>query len=148
MSQGGSTFADVTEIVLTTHGRPATKALARAVAAAKVDGPLSPVTVVVPSNFAGLVARRMLGGGTLETTGHGIANVNFFTPFRLAELVAVGQLRGKRPLTNPVLGAAVRQTLADDPGVFGRVRDHQATELAVAAAVGELSDWLLGGDSP
>lgn len=128
----------MTDLIVTSYGRPASESLARAVAAAKRAGPLAPVTVVVPSNFAGLAARRLLAGGALGGTG--LANVSFLTPFRLAELVAVGRLRGRRPLTNPVLGAAVRRTLAESPRHFGPVRDHQATEQAVAAAVGELSN--------
>ncbi|MCP3913696.1 MAG: hypothetical protein GY713_22455 [Actinomycetia bacterium] len=115
-------------------GRPASEALAAAIATAKAAGALRPVTVVVPSNFAGLSARRWLG-----TRGRGIANVHFLTPFRLAELLAADRLGDSRPLTNPVLGAAVRQSLAADPGPFGPVAHHHATESALAALYAELS---------
>lgn len=122
-------------------GRPASEALAGAVAEAKGDRALAPVTVVVPSNFAGLSARRVLGAG-LVGTGHaaGIANVSFVTPFRLAELLAADLLLDTRPLTNPVLGAAVRRVLADEPGSFAPVAGHHATEAAVAALYAELSN--------
>jgi len=122
----------------TSHGRPATEVLSRAVVSAKDGNALAPVTVVVPSNFAGLVARRMLGSGDVGTPG--IANVSFVTPFRLAELLASGRLGDRRPLTNPVLGAAVRVALADDPHHFAAVAQHQATERALARLTGELSN--------
>lgn len=125
-------------MVVTSYGRAGSEDLATAIGAAKAGVALAPVTVIVPSNFAGLAARRILGSGLLG--GSGIANVNFFTAFRLAELLAVGRLRGRRPLTNPILGSAVRATLADEPGQFRNVRDHQATEQALSAAVGELSN--------
>ena len=96
-----------------TYGRPASEALARTLARVKADEPLAPVTVIVPSNLAGLTARRLLGAGVVGAGG--VANVSFVTPFRLAELLAADQLLDTRPLTNPVLGAAVRLALrADD----------------------------------
>ena len=125
-------------VIVTSYGRPASEALARTIAEAKSGRALAPVTVVVPSNFAGLAARRILGSGALGLDG--VANVNFFTPFRLAELLASGQIGDRRPLTNPVLGAAVRRALVDDPRQFLQVRDHQATEQALVAVVGELSN--------
>lgn len=133
----------IENIRIVAYGRPATQALAELVAAAKSDnvrqtaGPLAPVTVVVPSNFAGLTARRVLGAGMLG--GAGIANVSFLTPFRLAELTAADLPQDRRPLTNPVLGAAVRRFLATDPGPLAPVADHQATEAALAALYTELS---------
>lgn len=125
-------------VVTTPYGRPATEALARVVVEAKAGDALSPVTVVVPSNFAGLVARRMLGSGDVGPAG--IANVSFVTPFRLAELLASGHLGDRRPLTNPVLGAAVRVALADNPRHFAAVAEHHATERALAQLTGELSN--------
>jgi len=131
------------QVIVTEYGRPASASLAQAIVDAKGGAALAPVSVIVPSNFAGLAARRMLGSGVLGVSG--VANVNFMTPFRLAELLAVGQLPGRKPLTNPVLGAAVRRALADDPRHFRAVRDHQATERALAAAVGELSNVSASG---
>lgn len=120
------------------HGRPATQALAGAIQQARdAAGPLAPVTVVVPSNFAGLAARRLLGAGVVGTGG--VANVSFLTPFRLAELLSADQLPDRRPLTNPVLGSAVRRCLARDPGPFAPVAEHLATERALAALYAELS---------
>ncbi len=124
--------------IITSYGRPASLELASAVVQAKAGDPLAPVTVLVPSNFAGLVARRMLGSGELGLNG--IANVAFVTPFRLAELLSAGRLGDRRPLTNPVLGAAVRVSLADNPYHFAPVAEHQATERALAQLTGELSN--------
>jgi len=125
-------------LVTTPYGRPATEALARLVVEIKAGDALAPVTVVVPSNFAGLVARRMLGSGDVGLVG--IANVSFVTPFRLAELLSSGRLGERRPLTNPVLGAAVRVALADNPRHFAAVAEHHATERALAQLTGELSN--------
>ena len=120
------------------YGRDASGALAAEIARAKVSGPLAPVTVLVPSNFAGLTARRVLGAGLVGPGG--VANVSFVTPFRLAGLLAADQVLDTRPLTKPVLGAAVRRALADDPGPFAAVADHEATEAALAALYAELSN--------
>jgi ATP-dependent helicase/nuclease subunit B len=139
MSHRPRTVARVIEEVRTvSYGRPAGEALAAAVGSAKGGAPLAPVTVIVGSNFAGLTARRLLGAGVVG--GGGIANVAFVTPFRLAELVASDLLLDRQPLTNPVLGAAVRLALADDPGPFARVKDHLATEASLASLYAELSN--------
>ncbi len=118
-------------------GRPATEALAEAIAGAKHAHPLDPVTVVVPSNLAALSARRTIAGGLLGGTG--LANVSFVTAFRLAELLGAGHVGGRRPLTNPVLAAAVRAALKSEPGVFAAVADHHATHAALVSVYGELS---------
>ena len=125
---------DVTTVA---PGRPATEVLAGVVAAAKQAGPLHPVTVVVASNLVGLSLRRLLASGALGGTG--LANVGFLTPFQLAELLVHDGLDGCRPLTNPVLGAAARQALAEHPGPLASVVDHPATEAAAAAIYAELS---------
>ncbi|MGI8759055.1 MAG: PD-(D/E)XK nuclease family protein [Acidimicrobiales bacterium] len=129
--------ASIMPVEVVAYGRPATEALARCVAAAKSGHPLDPVTVVVPSNIAGVSARRLLGSGLLGGTG--LANVNFVTPLGLAELVGSGRLGARRPLTNPVLAAAVRMALATDAGIFAGVADHRATSAAIVAVYGELS---------
>lgn len=124
------------------YGRPATEALAARLVAAKEPGhPLDPVTVVVPSNTAGLSARRLLARGDAPSglAAVNLANVSFVTPFRLAELFGAGQMGDRRPLTNPVLAAAVRAVLAAAPGRFAGVADHQATAAAVASVYAELS---------
>lgn len=123
------------------YGRPAMVALGQTITQVQAT-PLQPVTVIVPSNFAGLAARRMLGSNQIAAPDMpaGIANVSFVTPFRLAELLAAGHLGDRQPLTAPVLTAAVRRALRDDPRHFRQVRNHHATEQAVATVVGELSN--------
>ncbi len=123
------------------YGRPATQALASAVSDAQRGNPLAPVTVIVPSNFVGLSARRVLGAGLVSVGDRvGLANVSFVTPFQLAEKVASDLLLETRPITNPVLGAAVRRVLATDPGPYAPVAEHEATEAALVALFAELSN--------
>ena len=45
----------------------------------------------------------------------------------------------RRPVSTPVLAAAVRSVLADAPGMFAPVADHPATEAALVDAYRELS---------
>lgn len=115
------------------YGRPAGEVLAAAIASAKDGVALAPVTVIVPSNLAGLSARRRLGAAG------GLANVAFVTPPHLAQQLAADQLLERRPLTAPTLGAAVRLALRDTPGPFADIRDHVATEVALAALHAELA---------
>lgn len=129
----------IEQVAVVSYGREASLALAAAVARAKsTGGPLAPVTVIVASNVAGLSLRHLLGSGHLGIAGG--ANVSFLTPFDLVGLLGADLLPGSRPLTNPVLGSAVRLALADDPGPFRDVAEHVATETAVAALFGELSN--------
>jgi ATP-dependent helicase/nuclease subunit B len=133
----GMAGASTTAVDVVAYGRPATEALAARINAAKVAHPLAPVTIVVPSNMAGLAVRRLLGSGELGSSG--LANVAFVTPFRLAELLGSGSLGDRRPLTNPVLAAAVRAVLAEEPGPLAEVADHHATHAALTSLYGELS---------
>ena len=121
-------------------GRPATEALARRIADAKRGHPLDRVTVIVPSNTAGLSVRRLLASGALGGTG--LANVDLVTPFRLAELVGSAGVGDRRPLSNAVLAAAARAVLRAEPGMFAGVADHAATSAAVVSLYGELSRAL------
>lgn len=127
------------------YGQAGTAALRQAVAAAKGGDPLAPVTVVVPSNGVGVAARRRLardGLGGSGGKGRGLAAVSFLTVYRLAELLAAPVLagQGRRPVSTPVIAAALRRALAEDPGVFATVADHPATETALLQAYRELRD--------
>lgn len=131
--------------VWTGYGHDAAVALRDAVAAAKDGDPLAPVTVVVPSNHVGVASRRLLSSGSLGPvvgTGIGLAAVTFVTPFRLAELLGATTLagQGKRPVSTPVLAAAMRAELADQPGLFGPVSEHPSTESALVSTYRELRD--------
>jgi RecB family exonuclease len=135
----------VPDVVATAYGRPALVALRHAIAAAKRGDPLAPVTVIVPANHVGVTARRALAGGSLGPVtdgGAGVAAVTFLTVYRLAELLGAARLAAlrRRPVSTPVLAAALRKALRRDPGLFAPVAEHPATEAALVAAFGELSD--------
>src|SRR5215213_64183 len=114
----------------TAYGRAAIELLARQVDEVKAGNPLAPVTVVVASNYAAVAARR-----ALAARPGGVANVTFLTLHRLAERLGAGRLAaaGRRPVSAPVIGAAVRVVLDDAPGAFAAVADHPATETALVA---------------
>ncbi|MGC8627961.1 MAG: PD-(D/E)XK nuclease family protein, partial [Acidimicrobiales bacterium] len=127
------------------YGRPVAEALRAAVADGKSDGPLAPVTVVVPSNYVGVAARRMLASGELgpvSSQGRGVAGVSFLTLHRLAELLGASKLAalGRRPVPTAVITAALRACLQAEPGVFAPVASHPATEAALLCAYKELRD--------
>ena len=134
------------ELTQVPAGRAFTLAVQAAINDAKQGDPLRSVRVLVPSNIAGLSLRRMLGSRTLtdsKTVGPlGIANVSFSTPFQLASLLAAPRLAasGQRPLTTAVLAAAVRHVLATEPGRFGSVAEHVATESALIRAYAEITE--------
>ncbi|MGH9114152.1 MAG: hypothetical protein ACRDZN_17900, partial [Acidimicrobiales bacterium] len=138
------------EVVATPYGKPALRALQRAVATAKGGDALAPVTVIVPANHVGVTARRALAAGRLGATsgtGAGVAAVTFLTVYRLAELLGAPPLAasGRRPVSTPVVAAGLRGALAVDPGMFAPVAEHAATETALVGAFGELSDVSAGG---
>ena len=120
---------------LVSFGPPATGALQEAISAAKGSEPLQPVTVAVPSNYAGLSLRRRLGASQ-----GGLVNVGFIVFSRVAELLGSPALAsaGKRPLTSPVRAEAVRAALAAEPGIFATVREHTSTERSLEATFREL----------
>lgn len=131
--------------LITPYGRAAAAALHGELAAAKREDPLAPVTVVVPANSVGVAARRLLASGDLgpvTARGTGIVGVSFLTVYRLAELLGAPALAaaGRRPVSTPVVAAAVRGVLTDRPGVFAPVAAHPATEEALVAVHRELSD--------
>src|SRR5215207_355549 len=121
------------ELTPVPYGPPASRALHAAVVAAKAGDPLAPVTVVVPTNYVGVAARRLLGSGALGRVTEG--------GYRLAELLGAPRLAAahRRPVSTPVLAAAVRAVLAAGPGRFRPVAEHPATEAALVAAHRELS---------
>lgn len=129
----------------TPYGRPAAELLQARVAAAKADDPLQPVTVVVPTNYVGVSARRLLAGGELgplSARAIGVAGLNLLTVYRLAELLGAPRLaaHGRRPVSTPVVAAAIRRVLYTDPGIFADVATHPSTEEALVRAYRELSE--------
>jgi ATP-dependent helicase/nuclease subunit B len=132
-------------VVPTAYGRAASQVLRDAVARAKRDDALAPVTVLVPTNSVGVSARRRLASGELgsvSATGRGVVGVAFLTVYRLAELLGSAELAaaGRRPVSTPVVASAVRRALARSPGLFEPVAEHPATEEALVAAHRELAD--------
>lgn len=122
-------------VELVPHGRPATAALAQCLAGWRGTDPLARATVIVPRSWEGLSLRRLLASGEVGG-GSGLANVAFLTLGRFAAEIGAARLAeaGTVWLTDTVLGAAVRAALRADPGVLGPVREHPATERAVADA--------------
>ena len=125
----------MTEHVSAPAGPAAISLLRQVVAARQAGDPLAPVTVVVPSNYAGLSLRRRLAA-----LAPGLVNVGFLVLARLAELLGAPALAraGRRPLSPAVLAHAVRSVLAADPGVFKEVAAHPATERALVRAYHDL----------
>ena len=121
-------------VQLVEHGPPAREALREAVRAAKGTDPLAPVTVAVPSTYAGLALRRALA------TPDGLVNVRFLALARLAELLGAPALAAqrRRPLTRPLRAEAVRAVLADAGPPLASVASHPATERALDASFLEL----------
>lgn len=129
----------------TPYGRPAAQLLRERISAAKVDDPLRPVTIVVPTNYVGVSTRRLLAAGTLgpiTSRGNGIAGLTLLTVYRLAELLGAPALAaaGRRPVSTPVLAAAVRQVLGRQPGLFRDVATHPSTEEGLVRVHRELSE--------
>ncbi|WP_412741997.1 PD-(D/E)XK nuclease family protein [Krasilnikovia sp. MM14-A1004] len=109
-------------------------------ARAKGDDALAPVTVLVPTNLAGVIARRFLARGV---AGHaGVAGLSVLTVDRLAEQIATPKLvgAGRRPTTSAVLAAAWRQALTERPGIFAQVAEHPNTVQALVVAHRELRE--------
>src|SRR5947207_3448808 len=132
-------------VIPTAYGRRASEVLRAEIARAKASEPISPVTVVVPTNSVGVAARRLLASGEVGPVipdRPGLIGVTFLTVFRLAELLAAPRLAasGRRPVSTPVVAAAVRPVLARAPGMFAPVAEHPATEEALVAAHRELAD--------
>ena len=117
-------------------GPPAFEAVRRAIAAAQGANRLAPVSVIVPTNPAGVMLRRWLG------RRGGVAGVNFLTMYRLAEMLAGGRLAadGRRPISPPILAAAVRAAVAATPGPLHAEQPHDATVDALSRLYRELRE--------
>ena len=108
--------------------------LADAVSALKSGDPLTPVTILAPSNLAAITARRHLA------SNGGVAAVNVTTVTRYAETLAAPLLASQRPATRAVVAAAWRDALARDPGAFDEVAEHPSTVGALTRAYRDLRD--------
>ena len=72
----------------------------------------------------------------------GLVGVTFVTAYRLAELLGADAMAaaGRRPVSTPVVAAAVRRTLRRSAGWFAAVAEHPTTERRLVEAHRELSD--------
>ncbi|MBA4179402.1 MAG: hypothetical protein C0506_02335 [Anaerolinea sp.] len=128
-------------LLLVPYGPEATGALRSAIASAQAGDPLAPVTVAVPSNYAGLALRRQLA------REGALLNVRFLVLPRVAELLGAPSLAaaGKRPLTPWLRAEAVRAALADHiqvnpASMFASIGDHLATEVSLDATFRDLRE--------
>ena len=90
------------------------------------EDPLAPVTVVVPSWYAGFSLRHELGRS-------GLANVRFITSYRLSDLLGAPSRdrQKRRPLTPIIENASIRAVLEDVPGRLMAVRTHPSTQQSL-----------------
>ncbi|MGH8898749.1 MAG: PD-(D/E)XK nuclease family protein [Egibacteraceae bacterium] len=115
-------------------GPPALEALSAAVDAAKAGDPLAPVTVVVPSTYAGLAARRAL------SARRGLVNCQFTLLVRVAELLGGHALAaaGRLPLPDAVRAEAVRSALAAAHGPLASAARHPRTLRSLTSTLAGL----------
>ena len=119
------------------YGSPALHTLRQIVGELKAEDPMESVTIVVPNNIAGIVARRHLAKGW-GASRNGVAALDLTTLRRLAERFATPEMAPRRPLTMPVRAAAWRTALAHHHGLLSAIADHPATVDALMAADDEL----------
>ncbi|MFG1621691.1 PD-(D/E)XK nuclease family protein [Kribbella sp. NPDC049227] len=122
-----------TRIESTAYGAAALERLQAVVARLKADDPMKPVTLLLPNNLSGVIARRHLALS-------GIAGLYLATLERLAEQLAAGVLSPRRPATRPIVAATWRTALSKAPGIFQDVAEHPSTIQALASAHRELRD--------
>ncbi len=127
---------------LVPYGPPARETLREALAEAKQDDPLAPVTVAVPSNYAGLSLRRALAREGLPGARRpGLINVRFMVLARVSELIGAPGLAaaGRRRLIAPYRIEAVRAVVEANPGPFASVAIHGSTERSIEATFRDLA---------
>jgi len=119
---------------------PVVSALGAAVHVAKGSDPLAPVTVVAPSAYAALFARRALGGGDGPGGRRGVANVNCTTVDKLLRQLGIPVLsaRGQRLVPPHVDLEAIRTTALASRRWLADLVGHPRGLAAIRDAVGEL----------
>ena len=108
-------------------------ALWRLAREAKGGDALAPVTIIVPSRYAGLSLRQELGRG-------GFANVRFIILPMLSELLGGERLAaaGRKPLPSIVESVWLRAALAERDGALSGVSGHASTLSSVRASFADL----------
>ncbi len=127
------------QTIITPYGESALEALRGVVVAAKGDDPMAPVTLLLPNNLAGIVARRHLAAGVVDDA-NGVAAIHLATLSRLAEQLAAPLLAPRRPATSAIVAAAWRAALNATSSILDAVKDHPATIRALLRADRELRD--------
>jgi RecB family exonuclease len=127
----------MSNIYLEPFGPPAQQRLGQLIASAKGSDPLSPVTVIAPSPYAGLSLRRALA------RQGGLVNVRFMPLARLAEYIGVSRMaqQGKTPLS-PILKLAAVRHFAEKmatKGPLGDVALHAPLHNYLAGIFDDLS---------
>ena len=122
-----------TRIESTAYGAAALECLQAVVARLKADDPMTPVTLLLPNNLAGVIARRQLASpaSPASTSPRWSASPSSSRP---------ESCRPRRPATRPIVAATWRTALSKAPGVFEEVAEHPSTIQALASAHRELRD--------
>ena len=97
------------------------------------NGPLAPVTVVGPSNYANLSLRY-------DFARAGFVNVRFMVFSRLAEFLGAPRMarEDRTPLVQVLRNAAVRTVASGATGPLGDLRDHPSTLHSLKQSFREL----------
>ena len=114
------------------YGDAAVKRLELLITDAKIENVLAPVTVIVPSTYAGLSLRHNL------STKHGLINVRFMVLPRLAEFIGSPTLIAKaKTHISPLIQLAAIQNIAVNSKASGPLKEvasHPKLHLALKQA--------------
>ena len=115
------------------HIEQAQERLERLLRDHQAEDPFAPVTVVVPTTYAGLYLRRDIGR-------HGLVNVRFLPLARVAELLGAPSLaaKGQRPLKPPIEFAAVRRAASEAAGELKPFRAHPSFHASLRSTFRDL----------
>ena len=115
------------------HIEQAQERLERLLRDHQAEDPFAPVTVVVPTTYAGLYLRRDIGR-------RGLVNVRFLPLARVAELLGAPSLaaNGQRPLKPPIEFAAVRRAASQAAGELEPFRAHPSFHASLRSTFRDL----------
>jgi len=132
-------------LYLEEYGIPARERLAQLIAEAKGDDLLAPVTIAVPTQYAGISLRRSL------STKNGLVNVRFMVPPRLAEYLGSPELakQEKTPLSSIMELAAIRHFAKEmhGQGPLGDVAGHPRLHSSLRCTFRDLARLSVRSDS-
>ena len=115
------------------HIEQAQERLERLLRDHQAEDPFAPVTVVVPTTYAGLYLRRDIGR-------RGLVNVRFMPLARVAELLGAPSLAAadRRPLKPPIEFAAVRRAASEAAGELEPFRAHPSFHASLRSTFRDL----------